>query len=70
MGRAKDPVEFQKLQEGEVCEGRHPILTPRLRARMQRPRPLRLHHDSAANARFTRIVNQTLPKKEFLGQNK
>ena len=63
MGRAKDPVEFQKLQEGEVGEGRHPILTSRLRARLQRSLTLRLHHDSTA--RFARIVNRKTPKLSF-----
>ena len=60
VGRPQDPVEFQELQEGEVGEGRHPLLTPRLRARLQRPLPLRLHHDSNP-ARFAPIVN----KNEF-----
>ena len=62
VGRPQDPVEFQELQEGEVGEGRHPLLTPRLRARLQRPLPLRLHHDSNAT-RFAPIVNN--PKMSF-----
>ena len=63
MGRSQDPVEFQELQEGEVGEGRHPLLTPRLRARLQRPLPLRLHHDSNA-PRFAPIVKMSFETRQ------